>query len=189
MSQNFLLRLPEAKMLAIKKIASKNKISINKYLNDLLDKKTIPQEMNGSYDDFLKIIKSSPFFKDIKAIILFGSVAKGIENESSDCDILLVMSDKIKISRSLYTIWDNEIENKITPEMSMGKEISPHFVSLPKEVSDAHSLWLEVAISGILLWRKDLEIEFFLQNIRSNIANGNLKRKLTYGQPYWIRTI
>jgi predicted nucleotidyltransferase len=119
--------------------------------------------------------------------VLFGSMAKGIETDTSDCDLLLVLSSDSSISRSLYKKWDEEVLDKITLTMSKGREISPHFVRFTNNFEDIHSLWLEVAISGIVLWSHDLETELLLQKIRLAIANGRFVRKTTHGQPYWIR--
>ncbi len=53
-------------------------------------KKTINREIMKSIEKYIK--KISQYYK-IEAIILFGSYAKGTENEDSDIDIAIISSD------------------------------------------------------------------------------------------------
>ena len=193
MKQSFLLRLPEDRFKKLKKVAKNSGVSINEYLNSLLDRTSPPfSHIEGSGLEVLdkelfNLIKKSSFFSNLIGIILFGSIAKGLESDSSDCDLLFVLSHETKITRSLYSKWDDEVGDQINHLTSKGKEISPHFVNLPNDLNDVHSLWLEVAISGIVLWKNGSEIETLLQKIKQAVASGQFQRKSTHGQPYWIR--
>ena len=93
-----------------------------------------------------------------------------------------------KITRKLYTLWDDEVEGSIKDSLLAGREINPHFVALPKDLSEVHSLWLEVALSGIVVWKRGCEIDNQPQKIRLPIATGRFQRKVTHAQPYWIRS-
>jgi predicted nucleotidyltransferase len=192
MKQSFLLRVPEQKFVRLKKLAKSSGVSINEYLNSVFDQSTALTSVGSSGihqidQRILDRIKAASFSTDLVAIILFGSMAKGTETEASDCDLLLVLSSAQKITRKLYTLWDNEVENGINASITAGREINPHFVGMPKDLSEVHSLWLEVALSGIVIWKRDCEIDNQLQKIRLAIASGGFQRKVTHGQPYWIR--
>ena len=193
MKQSFLLRLPEQRFVRLKKLAKSSGVSINEYLNSIFDQSTALTsiEASGMHKIDRRIldrIKAASFSSDLVAIILFGSMAKGAETEVSDCDLLLVLASAQKITRKLYTLWDDEVEGSIKDSLLTGREINPHFVALPKDLSEVHSLWLEVALSGIVVWKRGCEIDNQLQKIRLAIATGRFQRKVTHAQPYWIRS-
>lgn len=52
--------------------------------------KTINKDILNSINDFIEEIKK---YYNVAAIILFGSYAKGTENEDSDIDIAIISSD------------------------------------------------------------------------------------------------
>ena len=52
--------------------------------------KTINKDILNSINDFIEEIKK---YYNVAAIILFGSYAKGTENEDSDIDIAVISSD------------------------------------------------------------------------------------------------
>jgi predicted nucleotidyltransferase len=167
-------------------------LSVNQYINSILEEDSIDKKLTNSNlkakdDKLIEIIKKSSLFENLEGIILFGSVAKKIDTANSDLDLLLVMRQGTKINRSLYTTWDNEVENKLTKDITKGKEVSPHFVELPNNLDQVHSLWLEVSISGIPLWERNSNINSILEKIRLSIAENEFTRKNTHGQPYWIR--
>jgi len=112
------------------------------------------------------------------AIVLFGSVVRKEETETSDIDLLLVLKEDIPINRELYREWD------ILPHV---KEISPHFIQIPKDPLEVSGLWYEVAMEGIVLWYSDMIIFQILQKLRTAIAEGKIKRMFSHGHPYWIK--
>jgi predicted nucleotidyltransferase len=189
MKQGFLIRMDEADLRRLQARAKKSGVSINMYINQILSDHSTPvsKSARDSSSQFLKPILEASFSSELVAILLFGSVAKGFDSESSDVDLLLVMDSRTKITRSLYATWDKEIEGRLDRIYFDGREVSPHFTSLPKDLADFHGLWLEVAISGIVLWRKDNRVDNLLINIRTEIASGAFKRKESHGHPYWLR--
>jgi len=97
--------------------------------------KTINEDVLNSINEFIKEIKKH---YSITAIILFGSYAKGIENEESDIDIAIVSEDFEDIYESMANLmgmtWD--IDARIEPHPIKKKdfdEVSDYFI---KEVID-----------------------------------------------------
>lgn len=76
--------------------------------------RTINREIENSINKFIEAIKKK---YNITAIILFGSYAKGIENENSDIDIAVISEDFDDIYECMAVLmgmtWD--IDARIEP--------------------------------------------------------------------------
>ncbi len=97
--------------------------------------RTINKDILNSINEFIEEIKKH---YNITAIILFGSYAKGTENENSDIDIAVISDDFEDIYECMANLmgmtWD--IDARIEPHPIKKKdfdEISNYFV---KEVID-----------------------------------------------------
>ncbi len=122
--------------------------------------------------------------EDLLSICVFGSRTKNSHTENSDIDLLLVLKSERSIERKLYFEWDKIIENESEEDWKL---YSPQFVSLPRTYKEAGSLWLEVALSGVIVYETGDQVTKILEKLRSEIAAGTFERKLTHGQPYWTR--
>jgi hypothetical protein len=116
---------------------------------------------------------------DFLGAVLFGSEARGDARADSDVDLLLVAGPSVRLSRRLYSLWD---------EQPGHEKHSPHFVQLPATPADAGSLWLEAAVDGVVLHDPEGRIGRFLGQLRRAIASGRLRREAAYGHPYWVRS-
>ena len=121
----------------------------------------------------------------LEGLILFGSTARREATTRSDIDLLIVFKPKSRLSRKLYSEWDAIVRGIRLDRRD--REISPQFAVLPRGLSDAGGLWYEVAIEGIVLWERGMEIVRFLAWIREAMARGRIRRAETHGHPYWIR--
>jgi len=166
-SGKFVLRLPKELHRSLKNDAFESGQS----LNEVCLKKLLAEEVRDSSD------QANP--------VLFGSGARGELTADSDIDLLIVLESGFPISRSLYRDWDRFWET--TDIDDGGRQISPHYVSLPKGIADAGGLWYEVAIEGIIIWESKLRISRFLRLIRRAIASGHIERIARQGYSYWIK--
>lgn len=94
--------------------------------------------------------------------------------DTSDTDLLLVFSADTEITRALYRKWDGEAD----PDLSL------HCVTFPKR-DRTGSLWLEVALDGIVLWERDSAVSEVLRRLKREIAEGNYVREKVHGHGYW----
>jgi len=120
----------------------------------------------------------------LDALVLFGSRARGEASESSDTDLLLCLAPGVPLTRELYSNWDDLADQY--PE-DIPSDLSPHFSRLPESPESAGSLWLEVAIDGIVLWDRTWAVARFLASVRRYLLSGKVDRKMSYGVPYWVR--
>ena len=100
--------------------------------------------------------------------LLFGSVARGERRESSDIDLMIVVSADLPLTRALYERWDRGIDAEGT------SRLSPHFVHLPEDQEEAGSLWCEAAMDGVVLFDPEGRTSRFLRAIRRSMAEGRL---------------
>lgn len=117
---------------------------------------------------------------DLLGVVAYGSFARGELAAGSDVDLLVVLSEGVKITRSLYRQWDG-----VVPAWE-GREIDLHFVHLPDGDNPVSGTWAEAGVCGIVLYDHDLLVSRRLIDIRSRIAGGELTRRMAQGQPYWI---
>lgn len=121
------------------------------------------------------------FFEDaLLGIVLFGSRARGEGATHSDYDYLVVVDQSVTIDRKLYRLVDNVFDDPL---------VSCHVVKLPMNMDNVGSLWLEVAIDGIVEYDSNLRVQSFLRSIRKQVALGRWLRKVAHGHPYWVQQV
>lgn len=96
-------------------------------------KRTINKEILNSINEFIEEIKKQ---YNITAIILFGSYAKGTENEDSDIDIAIISDDFEDIYECMANLmgmtWD--IDARIEPHPIKKKDFEEESDYFIKEV-------------------------------------------------------
>lgn len=121
----------------------------------------------------------------LDAVVLFGSQARGNARASSDTDLLLCLAPGVPLMRDLYSQWD---EFAAACGGAIPRDLSPHFSRQPGSPEEAGSLWLEVALDGIVLWERTPAVSRFLSAVRDYVSAGGAVRRSTYGIPYWVGT-
>lgn len=191
-SGKFVVRVPLEVHRDLKKEAHARGISLNELCVERLSKKAT----SGSeawWASFWREIPATLLSKaglkargfDLVGLVLFGSFPRGQSDSSSDIDLLLVLPTGGELSRDCYTRWDRGLEPLLRSVTH--RRVSPQFVTLPKNLEQAGSLWLEVAREGIILWEENLKLSTFLHGLRSHIESRAFVRKESHGQPYWVR--
>jgi hypothetical protein len=117
--------------------------------------------------------------KDLVAMVLFGSWARGTPRDNSDVDLLIVMKPGTTINRAVYRKWQD-----IAPDL---KVCEPHFVALPSERDYVSGLWAEIAIDGQILMDGTNQVTQYLNQVRRAMVEGKLLAKKIHGQTYWVR--
>ena len=181
-SGRFVLRIPSDLHSRARRLAQEQGVSLNEYCRCAIESYTgtvtsEPRAANrgGPWVDAARLVVGD----DLEGVALFGSEARGEARESSDVDLLVVVADRLELSRKLYRGWDNR--------SGMDRRVSPHFVHLPSSVLEAGSIWYETAMDGIILFERDRSISSFLQSIRRAIADGHVRRGYAHGHPYWVK--
>lgn len=165
----------------LSKISAAKRLSLNQLCILLLNRGLDVSE-TGDWPEFEPVIKKvrDRFQEGLLGIVLFGSRATGEATVASDIDLLVILDDSIQIDRALYRWWDDEI-------IWREGELNPHFVNYPGDVSSASGLWFEVAISGNIIYQKGGVVEQLFLKLKDFIADGNVRRYISNGHPYWVR--
>jgi hypothetical protein len=98
----------------------------------------------------------------------------------SDVDVLVVVSEDLRIDRDLYRAWDQ------SPVSWNDHPLEPHFVHLPGAGSRLTGFWAEVAVDGVVIYEKELIVSGRLVQFRRQIAAGRMRRRTSQGQSYWV---
>ncbi len=102
-------------------------------------KKEVNKEIADIINKYISIVKEN---YDVAAIILFGSYAKGTENEDSDIDIA-VITDDIKTD-----IFDEEVKLTLL-RRKIDSRIEPHIISVSDYENNETPFVVEVKNTGI----------------------------------------
>jgi predicted nucleotidyltransferase len=173
----FLLRLPTDLHQRLRREALRRGVSLNGLCVSLLDRATQLTPAAGDWAPWVETA-TSLFGADLVGVVLFGSVARGEQREGSDVDLLVVLGRAIAITRSLYRRWD---------EARPGDErVNPHFVHLPPPGAAPSSLWIEVALDGLVLHDPRGDLAPCLSALRRALALGVVRPGMAHGQRYWV---
>ncbi len=99
----------------------------------------ISDEIANIVEKYIAIVKEN---YNVVAIILFGSYAKGMENEDSDIDIA-VITDDIKTDK-----FDEEVKLTLL-RRKIDNRIEPHIISINDYENDETPFVVEVKNTGI----------------------------------------
>ena len=113
-------------------------------------------------------------------VVAFGSWARQELSQGSDVDILIVVEDSFPIDRGAYRAWDD------APLSWEGHPVEPHFVHLPQRDGRLSGIWAEVAVDGVVLFERGGVVSRRLAEVRHRIVSGEIARRLSHGQSYWV---
>lgn len=176
-SGRFLLRIEPGFHAALRGAAREAGVSLNEYC---VRKLSLPAGSPGSPASDA-VLRSAALFGDgLVGILAFGSWARSQETAASDVDLMVILQDDVEIGRRLYRAWDE------VPLYWDGHAVEPVFVHLPVAAERISGIWAEVAIDGIVLFERGLEVSRRLVRVREDILAGRLRRQRVHGQSYWV---
>ena len=167
----------------LKTQAAGQSLSLNEYCSRILATATPDYPTAGSLGRELLTRALDVVGSGLVGIIVFGSWIRGDANDSSDIDVMLVVDEGVEIKRSLLTRWD-----EVTLRFD-NRTVEAHVARLPDKREIVSGLWAELAVDGVIVFERGLELSRTLGRIRSEIALGRLQRRRSHGQDYWVRSI
>jgi predicted nucleotidyltransferase len=178
-SGRFLLRLPPALHETLRDAASRAGLSLNEYCVRAL---AAPGADPAGPGAAVAVRAAASFGPDLVGVVLHGSWVRGEATSGSDIDALVVLEPSRPITRDLYRAWDR------TPLEHDGHAVEVHFVGLPAPDAEPGTVWLEVALDGMVVADRQGRIARYLAQVRRTIATGAMVRRSAHGQPYWTVT-
>lgn len=113
-------------------------------------------------------------------VIAFGPWVRGEAMPRSDVGLLVVLDPDVSLTRQLYRAWGRRRLAWDT------REVEPQFVHLIDPGVRFSGTWAEVAMEGIVLVERGFEVSLRLVELRGQIAEGRIVRRVVHGQPYWV---
>lgn len=176
-SGRFVLRMDPGLHATLKRAARETDLSLNEYCVRKLA--TPGAVQTGAAADAVERA-AALLGAHLVGVIAFGSWARGELVEGSDVDLLVVVDDEVEVTRDLYREWDR------APIRWNGRRAEPHFARLAEPRLRA-GVWAEVAVEGVILFERGLELSRRLVDLRRQIVAGRWIRRRAHGQPYWVR--
>ncbi len=178
-SGRFLLRIDPGLHAALRRAAEEEGISLNDYCARKL---AAPGAGMVGWQWAVEAIQRAAtlFGSALVGVVVFGSWARAEFRADSDVDLLVVVDRRVRLTRKLYRRWDE------APLECEGRPVEPHFVHLPAAGRLHAGLWAEVAIDGVVLFTRGAELSARLVEMRRDIAEGRVVRRLVDGHPYWV---
>jgi hypothetical protein len=179
-SGRFLLRVDPALHALLRAAARDLGLSLNDYCARKL---TAPVDTAALAGDGLAVVRRAVDLHGprLAGVVVFGSWARGEAADGSDVDLLVVLDRDVPLTRSLYAPWD------AAPATWEGRPVEVHLASLPEPGQAPSSIWAEVAIDGLVVFERGRRVSAALASVRRDIAAGRVVRRLSQGQPYWVR--
>jgi predicted nucleotidyltransferase len=176
-SGRFVLRLEPALHGRLRERARATGVSLNEYCARQLARpaSAFPEPVEAVVRSAQEVVGEA-----LAGVVAFGSWARGEATESSDVDVLIVIDDRVAVTRELYRRWDT------SPLRLDGRAVEPHFVRLPDPDARPTGLWAEVAVDGIVLFDPEYVVSRRLARVRTAIAEGVVVRRRAHGQWYWV---
>lgn len=176
-SGRFVLRIDPRLHAALRRSAEASGLSLNEYCARKLAAPSVPvgAPADAAVERALEV--AGP---DLAGVVGFGSWPRGELTARSDIDLLVVLDPDRTLGRELYRRWD------ASPTRWEGHRVEPHFVHPPPSGARVSGLWAEAAVDGVVLHERGLELSRRLVEIRQRIASGELVRRHSHGQPYWV---
>jgi hypothetical protein len=177
-SGRFVLRMGPDLHRSLRRAAQEAGVSLNEHCLQKLRTpiRQLDASLAGTVEHASAAVGSS-----LRAVILFGSVAREDDTPASDIDVLIVVAEDVPITRGLYDAWDR------VDARGSRVRVEPHFVQLPSADEALSGFWAEIAIDGIVLFERGLELSRYLARVRRRVLDGELVRRWAHGHPYWVR--
>ena len=198
----FLLRLPKKLLNRIKRRSAALNRSVNSYCIDQLYTGLAAQPALGTvaaapirnalimqpgnsalaalYAEtctYVTSVLARQFDEQLLGVVLYGSAARDQLATSSDIDLLVVLKREF--------VFDRDIYDKIPNTRIQAHPVSVLFSNLPAPGDMLRSLWMEIALDGIVLLDSNFAVSQYLIQVRRNILAGTSSREKVYGVSYW----
>lgn len=176
-SGRFVLRLPPSLHAQLRSEAKDVGIS----LNELCVKKlgAVPLDVPDAISDLVARAKEA-FGKNLHGVIVYESWARGDATVSSDIDVMVALDPRVPLNMQLYEAW-GEQEWRVDTHV-----LDVHFAHIPDGEELPSGLWAEIALDGRVVYESELVVTRTLATVRRRIAAGDLVRRSSHGQPYWM---
>lgn len=146
-----------------------------------------------AYDDIVAALSEAGgrvYGERLKALVLFGSVARGTQRPDSDIDILLI-AEHLPSSRMARTIEFEDVEALLLPQRraaaarGVHAEFSP-LIRTPAELEAGSFAFLDIPTEGRYLYDPEGIARHYFEQLAARLAAQGAERRFIDGSPYWL---
>lgn len=126
----------------------------------------------------------------LKALVLFGSVARGTQRPDSDIDLLFV-AEPLPASRMARNIEFEAVEQRLAPQRreaalcGVHAEFSP-LIRTPAELEMGSFAFLDIPVEGRFLYDPEGVARDYFERLALRLEAQGAQRRYIDGSPYWV---
>lgn len=126
----------------------------------------------------------------LKAVVLFGSVARGTQHPDSDIDLLLVAAPLPTGSRARFLEFD-AIEAVLAPLVRTARDKGVHvefspLIRTPEELEAGSFAFLDIPTEGCFLFDPEGLARDYFDRLAARLKAQGAERRFIDGSPYWV---
>lgn len=146
-----------------------------------------------AYDDIVAALPEAAqqvYGERLKALVLFGSVARGTQRPDSDIDLLLVV-EPLPARRMARIIEFEGVEDLLQPQSQAARaksvyaEFSP-LIRTPVELEAGSFAFLDIPTEGRFLYDPNGIARDYFDRLAVRLKAQGAQRRLIDGSPYWV---
>lgn len=126
----------------------------------------------------------------LKALVLFGSVARGTQRPDSDIDLLLIV-EPLPANRMARIVEFESVEEILAPQRKAAVERGVHaefspLIRTPAELEAGSFAFLDIPAEGRFLHDPAGIAQDYFQRLAARLAAQGAERHSIDGSPYWL---
>lgn len=146
-----------------------------------------------AYDDIVAALPDAAthvYGERLKAMVLFGSVARGTQRPDSDIDLLLIV-EPLPYSRMARIIEFEDVEAALTPQRQAAAargvhaEFSP-LIRTPAELEQGSFAFLDIPVEGRFLYDPAGLARDYFDRLATRLKAQGAEKRYLNGASYWL---
>lgn len=126
----------------------------------------------------------------LRALVLFGSVARGTQRPDSDIDLLLI-AEPLPAGRMRRIIEFEAVEAALAPQMQAAAEQGVHaelspLIRTPAELEAGSFAFLDIPDEGRFLHDPEGIAADYFRRLAERLRAQGAERRFLHGAPYWL---
>ncbi len=153
----------------------------------------LASDWKSAYDEIVAALPAAAlqvYGQRLKALVLFGSVARGVQRPDSDIDLLLV-AEPLPERRTARIIEFEAVEDALRPQTEAARakgvhgEYSP-LIRTPAELEAGSFAFLDIPTEGRYLFDPTGIARDYFDRLAARLKAQGAERRFIDGSPYWI---